>query len=92
MGFTAKVVLPSGREDTLYMRINHIVESNHGQSISYCVRGFLSRDDYKSGKRFEYELHNNLPFNLYNLNQPLREQCYNHEKLNHTVIEDIVAD
>ncbi|MDW2160214.1 hypothetical protein [Vibrio sp. 1942] len=92
MGFIANVKTQSGREEPLYLRINHIIETNHGEPLQFVLRGFLSRDIYIQGGSYEYEKIYELPFESYDTDRPIREQCYEFSKNDHVIIYDMIAD
>ena len=68
---TVKTSLGEDRE--LYIRLNNIEASNHGERSSAKFRGFISQEAYQTGANYAWE--QDVEF-VADVTQPLWEQAY----------------
>lgn len=55
MALVANLETLYGETRQLYVRINNVEASNHGQPAYILVRGFLSREAFEAGKHYVWE-------------------------------------
>lgn len=76
MAIKTKLKTLSGREETLYVRINNIQENRHGRPITFLARGFASEEAFRDNFHYEWEKEYEIPYDQYDPDKGLRRQCY----------------
>jgi len=80
MALLATVETNSGINQPLYIRVNNAMESRHGVDIPFLVRGFISEEAFRDDKHFVHEEEFMLPLDQFDVDKPLRNQCYEYLK------------
>ena len=77
MAIQATVSTVYGEDKTLYIRLNNVEASNHGQPATAKFRGFLSKEAFEAGAHYLWE--QDVWF-VADVTQPLWEQAYSELK------------
>lgn len=89
MAIIATVKTPLGEDRELYIRLNNIEVSNHGELSTAKFRGFLSQDAYKAGANYAWEYDTEF---MADVGQPLWAQAYQALKSSLNVAGDVFED
>ena len=73
MAVFATVETAFGERRELYIRLNNIESSNHGQKTNALFRGFVSKDAFENCKHYIYEV--SCEFDA-DIKEPLWPQAY----------------
>lgn len=55
MAVTASLLTPHGETRELYVRVNNVEASNHGELATFLFRGFISQEAFAAGGSFMWE-------------------------------------
>ena len=89
MAIIATVKTSLGEDRELYIRLNNIEASNHGERSAAKFRGFLSQDAYHAGANYAWE--QDVEF-MADVAQPLWGQAYQALKSALNVDGDVIED
>lgn len=73
MAIQAKVSTLFGEDRVLYIRLNNVEASNHGEDTLVKFRGFLSKEAFEAGSHFLWEKDISFPADIA---EPLWPQAY----------------
>lgn len=89
MAIIATVKTSLGEDRELYIRLNNIEASNHGELSTAKFRGFLSQEAYQAGASYAWE--QDIEF-VADVAQPLWEQVYQALKSSLNVDSIVIED
>ena len=89
MAIIATVKTSLGEDRELYIRLNNIEASNHGEMSSAKFRGFLSKEAYQAGANYAWE--QDVEF-MADVSQSLWGQAYQALKSTLNVDGDVIED